>query len=123
MEEVGKGGAGWGSKEERCTRIDRGAEPRRIRERRTRQGRPTQEQVEGKWYLKGFSTSPGNTKPVAGMQVHNEGSGATGVGAGCSREEVHMAGCEAGQGQGECVRMDVQWGEQALQSCTKEGWR
>ena len=38
----------------------------RIRKRRRRQGRPAQEQAEGKWHLKGFSTSPGNTKLVAG---------------------------------------------------------
>jgi hypothetical protein len=37
-----------------------------VKRRRQRQGKSAQGQADGKWYLKGFSTSPGGTKPVAG---------------------------------------------------------
>ena len=36
------------------------------KKRRQRQGRAAQKQAVGKWHLKGFSISPGGTKPVAG---------------------------------------------------------
>ena len=37
-----------------------------VKRRRQRQGKSAQGQAGGKWCLKGFSTSPGGTKPVAG---------------------------------------------------------
>ena len=43
-----------------------------VRERRQKQRRPDQEHAEGRWYLKGFSTSPGCTKLVVGE--HSVGS-------------------------------------------------
>ena len=37
-----------------------------VKRRRQRQRKSAHGQADGKWYLKGFSTNPGGTKPVAG---------------------------------------------------------
>ena len=58
-------------REEQCGGIKRrghqsGTGQAGVKRRRQRQGKSAQGQAEGRWYLKGFSTSPGGTKPVAG---------------------------------------------------------
>ena len=60
-------------REEQCGGIKRrghqsssGAGQAGVKRRRQRQGKSAQGQADGKWYLKGFSTSPGGTKPVVG---------------------------------------------------------
>ena len=58
-------------REEQCRGIKRrghqsGAGQAGVKRRRQRQGKSAQGQADGRWYLKGFSTSPGGIKPVAG---------------------------------------------------------
>ena len=91
----------------------REGEPR-MRKRWQRQRRPTQENAGGKWYLRGFSTSPGGTNLMAGKySVGAVESQETGTDGG-------VAGSEAGQeqrGGDRDVRVDAQW------RASEEGWR
>ena len=64
-----------------------------LKRRRQRHGKSAQGQADGKWYLKGFGTSPGGIKPVAGNYKYT-------VGGVESQLWVHVQGrCKGQQAQ------------------------
>ena len=107
-----------------------------LKKRRSKQERPGQETVRGEWHLEGFSTGPGNTKPMAGRYMAKAVQSQVWVQAGAgnskeiwlgvklSRDKWNVSYVTGWMHSGELQRRaggDGEWAER-LRGKGREGW-
>ena len=68
-----------------------------LKKRRSKQERPGQETVRGEWHLEGFSTGPGNTKPMTGRYMAKAVQSQVWVQAGAGNSKEIWLGVKLGK--------------------------